>query len=1685
MKTRETTTAIKWLMALALGLVLFPRESFAPIVELRAGSNPGDQKESASPTALPVDRQLARWVRQAEEAFEDRNWPILIDRAQRVLEAQSDSLVPVSENEHRSARQAALDLLRRLPPDARALYEAQYEALANRQLTEAKQARDLVLLGQVASRYPLTRSGWDAAEFLGTALLEEGKLALASRVFQTLVEHPDFGTRGSPQILLKLAAARAGTGDRVLAEKTLEEVRAKFPGTVLEAGGDQTTASQFLGSLVPLGRQGTGSSVSDWSAFLGGSKRNLVAEGSVPLLVPEWSRPISQDVGFDVARWESYLRARQRYDPRSVPGVYPLAQGGRVFAKTLDGLLALDLETGEVRWKAVPWSGGSASYMARVLGAQSHDPALKQIAGGFYGALQQVLFEDTIEFSLAYGDRRVFCVDRVYPRLEESTNTTGQVVFGAPSQNVQPHYNALSAYDASNGKLLWRVSGEAGLRRNLEDYYGVFFLGAPIVIDGQLLILGDRSGETALFLLDTKTGLKTGEISLCVAPRPANTLPHRQRDACPISVSDGIAFCPTQYGRLFAIDLISRRILWNYEYAHTLTNLSSRSHYQRPQAAGPRPQVSAPIAAGHLVVFVPTDSSAVYALNRATGKKLWEVAIDKGNYLAAVHAGKVVLAGEKMMALDLETGRQLWTAEPGRPIGRGVVVKDQYVLPVSGKRLMQVSLKDGKATHCARVPILSSPRAVESERLALPEPWKFTIVKLSGEEWTGLGFDDRGWRSIRLESGGWDKLGYRNYRGTACYRLKLRPPKVPEGQRLYLHCDGIRGQASFFLNGRQVGVHHSGPEQTARLDLTDTARPGSDNVLAIDVHSPSSPGGLTAQPYLCLKQRSLELRELGNLIVCEDRLISTSGDGIEAFPMADTVMRALQARIEREGETPRNLLRRAKIRLSRGDPAEAIQDLRKARPLEADVTLKGELRAALVQALMDLDRDSKDKDRKYLFEARKLAATREERRLVLQQLLEHYQDSGRIVEAIKAAKEMANLVTDGMVDVGGQVELRTRSDRWLAGKILDIWQSAPKEHSEKLSADFGAELAKLNQDDETQVRAFLKVYGELPDTAPVWLKLAEGLVSGERWPEAENILLRFAKDDRRPVAARALWGLVKVSRHLGLDEDADYFVRVLQAGYEKETLPDGQLVSAATQALRKELKVPGQGAELHALRPVKKVEITISNTAPSMYYYPMMTHGTWLPSYRGGQVANDRNTALRVLTSNGEWRVQLPPNQGRYRGNVFGMPMALGFSGYAGQSVFAVGHQIYFAINWHLFAALPAKRQVVWKRSMQTDWRIGGAPLIGSGKWNYVHYQAGGIIRVQQGHYNMHQRRYSMLLYANPRCLLLYDANEFAALDPLKNELLWRRALDCPNGTEVYLTENHLYEILPDGKLRAYRLSDGKKVGEKNIANLRSRPGLYYQGRYVSAVVKGSQAELSSTDPYLGTISWKATAPARATYFRVDDGELGIFEPNGRLQVLALDSGLKTLEAKAPSLGGLPSSMLYGWSTPSMVFVMVPKGRTGGSNLHYFSNARQVQHHSNQYQVNGEIHCFERRSGKFLWKQNFTNTTMFRSAGAESPAIPFMRRTRKQIKQGKQTRSVNGFELQVVDALTGKILAQHKDEQGGYAYQMFEQKGSLVLRTNTGSITVRYELEPPAEAPKPEQPEKAPATPPKQEEKKP
>ena len=72
------------------------------------------------------------------------------------------------------------------------------------------------------------------------------------------------------------------------------------------------------------------------------------------------------------------------------------------------------------------------------------------------------------------------------------------------------------------------------------------------------------------------------------------------------------------------------------------------------------------------------------------------------------------------------------------------------------------------------------------------------------------------------------------------YRTEFTLPKVARGQHLWLHFDGINYRANVWLNGRQIAKSDSlvGMWRLFEFDITDAARPGQRNALAVEIFPP-------------------------------------------------------------------------------------------------------------------------------------------------------------------------------------------------------------------------------------------------------------------------------------------------------------------------------------------------------------------------------------------------------------------------------------------------------------------------------------------------------------------------------------------------------------------------------------------------------------------------------------------------------------------------------------------------------------------------------------------------------------------------------------------------------------------------------------------------------------------------------
>jgi beta-galactosidase len=113
-------------------------------------------------------------------------------------------------------------------------------------------------------------------------------------------------------------------------------------------------------------------------------------------------------------------------------------------------------------------------------------------------------------------------------------------------------------------------------------------------------------------------------------------------------------------------------------------------------------------------------------------------------------------------------------------------------------------------------------------------------------------FPLKGWQPVSVPHN-WDTYGaYRrmkhgNRHGYAWYRRTFRLGKRNPQQRQLLFFEGVGSYATVYLNGRLVG-QHAGGRTTFTLDITDAARYGQENILAVKAGHPAFIKDL---PWVC------------------------------------------------------------------------------------------------------------------------------------------------------------------------------------------------------------------------------------------------------------------------------------------------------------------------------------------------------------------------------------------------------------------------------------------------------------------------------------------------------------------------------------------------------------------------------------------------------------------------------------------------------------------------------------------------------------------------------------------------------------------------------------------------------------------------------------------------------------------
>ncbi|MGQ0637484.1 MAG: outer membrane protein assembly factor BamB family protein [Planctomycetaceae bacterium] len=679
-------------------------------------------RDTSDPRA-PIDAKTSSWLARAQALAHDGDWQEAFELLQRVAEQAEDSLFRTADGEWISAKLQGDRLRGSAPAEVLREYRQKYGGLARQMLSDAQKSGDARQIGRVAQGYFHTDAGYEAANRLATMHLDRGEYPLAARWLAemwaaraTLTHDPIWRAKAG------LALARAG---RLELAQTLVGDDDAMP----LLGGQRLKAAAWLADGAQTHRPAA-SPLAEWPMFYGNEAHTGIATGGAPLLLPRWHHALTDNAQIH-RQIEQLCEDLSDQGTIPMPASFALAVGGRIVVRTLRGMTVIDAPSGRELWsttepqlieqllgaagrRSVELGGGVELFQRQVVFPPLNAPGWNASLAGVYGSsgehgpLANLLYRNA-GFGLASSDgRRLFVVeDEAFLTPRQPGNPWQWD--GGPGATPEPG-NRLTSYDLETGRPLWTAGGTPLGEPFDPRLAGYFFFGPPVVAGEELLVIGeatsgDCSDQIRLLSLDAKTGEERWSQLIAFAEVPiAKDVGRRWWVAQP-AVSEGLVICPTTVGWLAAVDRATHRLMWGYRQPPPVASRQIAGRGDQQQAAAMVPQAplygqwgAAPLVAGEGRVFcaVP-ESQSLICLDQSTGREVWNKPRGDGLYLAGVFQGLALVVGrDGVAAYAAADGALRWKRNTPCPTGRGVALREQYLLPVAAGELWTLDLQDGR-----------------------------------------------------------------------------------------------------------------------------------------------------------------------------------------------------------------------------------------------------------------------------------------------------------------------------------------------------------------------------------------------------------------------------------------------------------------------------------------------------------------------------------------------------------------------------------------------------------------------------------------------------------------------------------------------------------------------------------------------------------------------------------------------------------------------------------------------------------------------------------------------------------------------------------------------------------------------------------------------------------------------------
>lgn len=728
----DTQMKLNMTRQLLLGMLIFTIGSGYSV----HGVQPPDEVEQ---------RGLQQLIRETEDSLAKESWNEAVERLDQawalacekedplMLQTGADTrqLAP-GETELLAGGKARLEaLFRNASEEFREEFSKQYSDLADKLITDAINAGDNEQIRRLTMRYAFCSAARRGQLVLARRALDRGEPLEAALLLGRLLrqdEKPDNTVRLQIALCYSMAGLEADAADlinRIVREQSDSDLQVAGQSISLPKHPDETPAwlSQYAESLI---KQAGG-----WTQP-GGSYRRIASQPRGPakfgfawksnlfevqdVLYAEQYNPLLTEFREPIEREAQRLLQR---NSTIAPAAQPLITGHLAILRSPFGIRAVDLLSGELQWEVTrPDSRLRAAIDERT----NQNGDRNRAARDGYATLQGVdprarllyqLIRTNTASQMSISGSTLFVVDEC--SAATWTDDFGYDIGGISGETIPANF--VRAYDVETGLFKWEVGGQtqnggqAAGRGNL--LAGFYFLGAPLVLGQRTYVLAE-SGE-GIFLIQiaepqtiADEADSTGDAAVVVSPNPSIvrsqilTIPEHKLPRHPVrkhsglvpSFAQGLLVCPTCDQRIVAVSAEDQSLRWVFRYAgnirtqelggDNLVLFGGRDALDTASVDMDSRWVdSLPRIADSRVFVTPRDSDLLYCLDLESGKELWTAARGPFHAIGTITSDRIVLVGnQRVSAFNTTDGSPVWSTE----IRDGVVCG----LSASNGRVIQI-----------------------------------------------------------------------------------------------------------------------------------------------------------------------------------------------------------------------------------------------------------------------------------------------------------------------------------------------------------------------------------------------------------------------------------------------------------------------------------------------------------------------------------------------------------------------------------------------------------------------------------------------------------------------------------------------------------------------------------------------------------------------------------------------------------------------------------------------------------------------------------------------------------------------------------------------------------------------------------------------------------------------------------